>query len=62
MEKTLNLHWRVFAKVNNLLNETPVVYMNSPMTAIPEQSEKGKLVIEKTYMYRQYLIGVMLKL
>ncbi|HEU4573772.1 MAG TPA: TonB-dependent receptor [Chitinophagaceae bacterium] len=62
MEKTLNRHWRIFAKVNNLLNATPVIYMNSAVTGIPEQLEKGKPVIEKTYTYRQYLIGVVLKL
>jgi hypothetical protein len=62
MEKTLNQHWRFFAKVNNLLNAAPVVYMNSAVAAIPGQVEKGKLVIEKTYTYRQYLIGVMFKL
>jgi|GEM_PF-4112540 len=58
-EKVLNRHWRFFGKVSNLLNATPVVYMNStPAGGIPEQTADGMLIVEKTHTYAQYLLGL----
>jgi len=58
-EKVLNRHWRFFGKVSNLLNATPVVYMNStPAAGIPEQTADGMLIVEKTHTYAQYLLGL----
>lgn len=60
MEKTLHRHWRIFASVRNLLNAGTTVYINnaSSVTGVPEQTGKGKLLIEKTNNYAQYLAGV----
>ena len=63
MEKTLHRHWRIFARVGNLLNTGTIVYINSaPVASIPEQTEKRKMLIEKIDKYAQYLIGVAYKL
>lgn len=63
MEKTFHHHWRAFARVSNLLNAGTTVYINSAsVTGIPEQTARGKLLIEKTDKYAQYLIGVSYKL
>lgn len=63
MEKTFRYHWRVFARISNLLNTGTTVYINSASAAgIPEQTEKGKLVIERTDTYAQYTAGFAYKL
>ena len=58
LEKTFNRRWQIFANVNNLLNAAPVVYMNRTVTGVPQQRERGKLVVEKTERYRQFIVGV----
>lgn len=63
MEKTIQRHWKVFARVGNLLNAGTTVYLNNASNAgIPNQTAKGKLLIEKTDKYAQYLFGVSFKL
>jgi hypothetical protein len=63
IEKTVAHHFRFFARAGNLLNAQPVVYINTaPVDGIPEQTAKGKLIIEKTHTYAQYVMGVEFKL
>ncbi len=63
MEKTFHHHWRAFARISNLLNAGTTVYINEASVAgISEQTEKGKMLIEKTNNYGQYLVGIAYKL
>jgi outer membrane receptor protein involved in Fe transport len=62
-EKNFHHHWRAFARAGNILNAGTTVYINTlPVSGLPGQDEKNKLVIEKMNNYAQYVIGVGYKL
>lgn len=59
LEKKAGPHWRFFARISNILNGTRVIYIKgAESAAIPEQTEKDKLIIEKVNTYPQYILGI----
>ena len=63
-EKTLNRHWAVYTKLNNLLNTPDIIEIVYPPTTYqkalwPDATRRSdRILVEKKYFGQTYLIGV----
>jgi hypothetical protein len=62
LEKTIGRHWKIFAKVTNLLNAGTKIYVNGNINGIPEQRENGKIMIEDGNSRGTMLMGAQFKM
>ena len=57
LEKVVGKRWRFFAKAANLLHAGTRVYVHGNMAGIPEQTERGKIIIENENSGSSFLVG-----
>lgn len=57
-EKSIHSRWHLLFKVSNLLNSRNRVYVKGSSSGLPEQTERGHILIESTQSMRSVLLGI----